>query len=150
MGLITLGLNYKSAPVEIREALNIQYKSIEYKLFALLETQNVSEVFVLSTCHRLEIYIVGHNIKVILNWLQHHLNFDSSILNSIGYVYTNKSAVSHLMRVACGLDSLVIGEVEILGQIKSAYLSAVQSNQMSKVLSRLCDQSFYIAKINSP
>jgi len=150
MNLVVVGISHKTAPVEIREKFSFSPKKTVEINRQLKEGFFLKENLILSTCNRVEIYAVANhatdyvgNIKSFLSKF-HNLNlsdYDEAI-----YVYKDKEAVEHLFGVASGLDSMVIGEMEILGQVKKAYQDARLSLTAGKVLHRLFEKAFNTAK----
>lgn len=150
MELIVLGLNHKTAPIEIRECLAFQAEDLERAFSHAQTLPSLKENMILSTCNRVEIYSVTQETEKAIYELQgflsqfHHLplkEFEDSL-----YVHTGNEAVQHIFRVASSLDSMVVGEPQILGQIKSAYESAVHHKTSGLVLHRLLHRAFHVAK----
>ena len=156
MGIIALGINHKTAPVAVRERVSFDPATMPDVLQQLLQTLTpVTEVSILSTCNRTEIYCSytdgGEEVDVqagqaLLTWLSQHHDVDEKILLDSSYIHHNNDAVQHMMRVACGLDSLVLGEPQILGQFKSAYAVSQQAGTTGSDLGRLFRQTFTVAK----
>lgn len=150
MDLVVIGINHKTAPVEIREKFAFSPKQALEANRCLKEKISLEENLILSTCNRVEIYALANHsrdhIKDIEGFLSSFHNLDISDYKDKFYVYRNKEAVEHLFSVASGLDSLVIGEMEILGQVKKAYLEAKESLATGKVLNRLFEKAFNTAK----
>ncbi len=150
MELTVIGINHKTAPVEIREKFSFSPKQALEANRLLKEEIALAENLILSTCNRVEIYAVSNhnkdyadNIKSFLGRF-HNLNlldYQDRI-----YIYKDKEAVEHLFSVAAGLDSMVIGEMEILGQVKKAYQDAREGRTTGKVLNRLFEKAFNTAK----
>ena len=150
MDLMVVGINHKTAPVEIRERLSFGAKQIGEVNRLLKERASLEENLVLSTCNRVEIYAVANHDKDhigdIENFLGRFHNLDISDFKDRLYVYRDKEAIEHLFKVAAGLDSMVIGEMEILGQVKRAYQEARESRTTGKILNRLFENAFNTAK----
>lgn len=150
MEIIVLGINHRTAPVEIREKFSFSPKQIVEANRLLKESASLGENLVLSTCNRTEIYAVANRAKDhaddIGSFLSRFHNLDILDYKNKFYVYRNKEAVEHLFKVTSGLDSMVIGEMEILGQVKKAYQDARESSTAGKVLNRLFEKSFNTAK----
>lgn len=150
MDLVVIGINHKTAPVEIREKFAFSPKQTVNVNRLLKEGVFLAENLILSTCNRVEIYAVADHNKDYVNDIKtflskfHNLNF-LDYENRI-YIHKNREAVEHLFRVAAGLDSMVIGEMEILGQVKKAYQDARESLTTGKVLNRLFEKAFNTAK----
>ncbi len=150
MKLAVIGINHKTAPVEIREKFSFSPKQI-IEVNRLLKEKGISsENLVLSTCNRMEIYAVAREgsdyIDSVKEFLSRFHNLSLTDYKDIFYVYRDKEAIEHLFRVASGLDSMIIGEMEILGQVKKAYQDARESRSTGKVLNRLFEKAFNTAK----
>lgn len=150
MDLVVVGINHKTAPVEIREKLSFSSKQTIEVNRLLKESVSLKENLILSTCNRVEIYAVANHdknyVQNIKNLLVQFHNLNLEDFENRIYVYREKEVVGHLFRVACGLDSMVIGEMEILGQVKKAYQDARECLSTGKILNRLFERSFNIAK----
>ncbi|WP_456411999.1 glutamyl-tRNA reductase [Thiolapillus sp.] len=148
MTLLVLGLNHKTAPVDIRERITFGPDIIVGALRTLTETEGASEAIILSTCNRTEVYCCGCNIKPdkLQGWLARFHGLESSDLTPYLYLHQEHKAVEHLLRVASGLNSLVLGEPQILGQVKSAWQTASDAGTVGKILGRLFQHSFSTAK----
>lgn len=148
MTLLALGINHNTAPVSLREKVAFSPDNIERAFASVMAAGVVSEAVIVSTCNRTEIYckIEQGLPERVTQWLVdfHHLPEDA--LTSCSYRYYDADAVHHLMRVAGGLDSLVLGEPQILGQVKQAYAKAKQLNCVSQVLDKLFQKTFTAAK----
>ncbi|KLU16671.1 MULTISPECIES: glutamyl-tRNA reductase [Xenorhabdus] len=150
MTLLALGINHKTAPVSLRERVAFSPDTIGLALDDLLQQPMVRGGVVLSTCNRTELYLSveqqGNFEEQLINWLcrYHQLNPDD--LTGSLYWYSDNAAVSHLMRVASGLDSLVLGEPQILGQVKKAFAESQNYQSLSSELERLFQKSFSVAK----
>jgi glutamyl-tRNA reductase len=120
MSFFALGVNHQTASVELREQIAFNAE----RLAALLQEQrqhpSLKDMVVVSTCNRTEVYAMTEDADSVLNWLAQVNNIDVKQLTHHVYRYENAQAVTHLMRVASGLDSLMLGEPQILGQVKSA------------------------------
>jgi len=150
MNLVVIGINHKTAPVEVREKFSFSAKQI-LEVNRMLKGQGISsENVILSTCNRMEIYAVAPQKKDYLEPIKDFLgrfhNLNLADYGNIFYVYKNKQAIEHLFRVASGLDSMIIGEMEILGQVKKAYQDARESRTTGKILNRLFEKAFNTAK----
>ncbi|WP_348666132.1 glutamyl-tRNA reductase [Arsenophonus symbiont of Ornithomya chloropus] len=150
MTLFALGINHKTAPITLRERLIIGAEKIEHVLDNLLKQSFVHSGVVLSTCNRTEVYLVVdlHDIlhDKLMNWFcsYHSLNLND-VRKSI-YWYQDNAVVNHLMRVTSGLDSLALGEPQILGQVKKAFLKSQHYKKLSSELERLFQHAFFVAK----
>lgn len=135
-----IGFNHKSAPIEIRERL------AEQDLVAWAAPQNVAglkELVTLSTCNRTEFITTGENAELIKQWLA---SYDATNLEQYSYHYQGDVAIEHLLSVACGLDSLVLGEPQILGQLKGAFAKAATDGSIGNYLGHLFPFVFSVAK----
>ncbi|WP_168388261.1 glutamyl-tRNA reductase [Zobellella endophytica] len=149
MSLLVLGINHKTASVALRERVAFGPDLAPRALHELMHTQGVEEAVIVSTCNRTELYCCldqqGESDPV-RHWLQQFHHLDEDELTSCLYQHQGEEAVRHLMRVACGLDSLVLGEPQILGQIKQAYNQSHQVGSLKGILERLFQKSFSVAK----
>ena len=121
MTLLTLGINHTTAPVSIREKLSFSVDILKPALQELVTLDEVREAAILSTCNRTEFYCCGiqmQEINSLLGWIARYRNLRPEDFTPYLYTHTEKHLVRHMFRVACGLDSLVIGEPQILGQMK--------------------------------
>jgi glutamyl-tRNA reductase len=146
MALYTLGLNHRTAPLDVRERVAFSPDAIGHALRDLLARPKVKEAAILSTCNRTEVYVHGTEPQPVVTWLEefHHVPKDTLA----PYVYTlpKERAVSHAFRVASGLDSMVLGEPQILGQMKQAVRHAEAAGALGLVLNRLFQRTFAVAK----
>lgn len=148
MPLLTLGINHKTAPVEIRERVAFTPDQVINALRHLKSSVSVSEAAILSTCNRTELLCCtdSANEDLIIGWLGDYHNLTAEELAPYLYIHPEHKAVQHLMRVASGLDSLVIGEPQILGQVKDAYLTACDAGTVGMLLNKLFQHTFSVAK----
>lgn len=136
--IIACGLNHKTAPLNLRERVYFDQARLVSSLGELVQLDAVNEAAILSTCNRTELYCVSDNAEVPLcEWLAESHHLPSSELQPHLYAHYEQQAVSHLVRVASGLDSLVLGEPQILGQLKQAYHSAVAAGTVGNQLQSL-------------
>ncbi|MDV5356854.1 glutamyl-tRNA reductase [Enterobacter asburiae] len=150
MTLLALGINHKTAPVALRERIAFSPETLDQALESLLAQPMVQGGVVLSTCNRTELYLSveeRENLQeALVRWLcdYHHLR-EEEVRQSL-YWHEDNDAVSHLMRVASGLDSLVLGEPQILGQVKKAYADSHRGHGNASELERMFQKSFSVAK----
>lgn len=150
MALLALGINHKTASVQVREkvAFAPEQLSTAHQLVCALPA--VKETVILSTCNRSEIYCAVNDESAsaddVLSWLSQYHEIPLEELKGSAYEHLNLDAASHLAKVASGLDSLVLGEPQILGQLKSAYAVAQESSTVGNELNRLFQHSFSVAK----
>lgn len=151
MSIIVVGLNHKSAPVEIREKLAFNANNIPSALSQFLQKHPSSEAVILSTCNRVEMYVSSLEgtlkFEDILSFLSEFHMIELNYLSSYLYHYVDDRAVNHLFFVAASLDSMVLGESQILSQVKEAYTIASVEEATGKVLNQLFQQSLNAAKL---
>jgi glutamyl-tRNA reductase len=150
MRVILVGLNHKTAPVEVRERFSFSQSLLEAGLSKLSEKKNVEECLILSTCNRVEVYAVSEDAEGCIEEIKKFLSeFHKISLDSFSpylYVMLDQMAVRHILRVASSLDSMVIGEPQILGQVKEAYRAAHVMRTSGLILNRLFHSAFFVAK----
>ena len=150
MEILVLGLNHKTAPIEVREKLSVPPQRASEFLEKFKKRSIFEERLVLSTCNRTEIYGVAHDsardIHQAKALLGEYSNLDVRSFEDKMYVLKQPDSVEHLFSVASGLDSMVLGETEIIGQVKDAYQIAHQAGQTGKVLNALFQRSLKVAK----
>ncbi|AOA71336.1 glutamyl-tRNA reductase [Stenotrophomonas rhizophila] len=142
MTLWVLGLNHQTAPVELRERASFGGDALPQALASLRDTPQVAEAVLLSTCNRTELYAVAESGEALAQWLESH----AGQLHGYLYQHADADAVRHLFRVATGLDSMVLGEPQILGQVKDAWATARDHGLLGQRLDRLFQQTFSVAK----
>ncbi len=147
MPLQIFGLNHTTAPVEIREQVIFSGNDVTRALSQLLKLDGIDEAVLLSTCNRTEFYVVSHDSDsdALRSWLRNDRNFDAEADKAL-FTLDKDDAIRHLFRVACGLESMVLGEPQILGQLKDAYRQAQQASSVGSQLSRLFQHTFSVAK----
>jgi glutamyl-tRNA reductase len=150
MQIVLVGLNHKTAPVEVRERFSFSQSMLEAGLTKLHEKKNVEECLILSTCNRVEIYAVSENaeecVEEIKEFLSEFHGVPLEFFSPYLYVSVSHTAIGHLFRVASSLDSMVIGEPQILGQVKEAYRIASLKRTTGLILNRLFHTAFSVAK----
>lgn len=146
MQLFVLGLNHKTAPLALREKLAFPAEVLPEALQALKGIPAIREVVLLSTCNRTEIYCIAADVEDLQCWLKENAQMAEVTLQNSVYIFSGLDAVKHVFRVASGLDSMVLGEPQILGQLKSAVRIADQVNAMSTLLNGFFQQTFAAAK----
>ncbi|HKL49057.1 MAG TPA: glutamyl-tRNA reductase [Desulfuromonadales bacterium] len=150
MNIVVVGLSHKSAPVEIRERVAFAPTAMEKPLHQVAALPEITESVIVSTCNRVEIYATGREADVTIARLKrflasyHDLPFEG--LEEHLYDFQGEDAIKHLYRVASSLDSMVIGEPQILGQIKTAYGYATEFKTTGIILNRLLHKAFSVAK----
>jgi len=148
MAFIALGINHKTASVAVRERVAFSPDRLTDALRELCREAGAREAAILSTCNRSELYLEmePNQEQVVLQWLANYHGLAVEDLQSCAYTHTHDQAIRHMMRVACGLDSLVLGEPQILGQIKSSYAVAREAGTLGPLLGRLFQATFSTAK----
>ncbi len=148
MTLLALGINYNTAPVAIRERLAFSADKLPDALQDLLRLSEINEAAILSTCNRTEFYCTTQstNQNVLVDWIAQNGKFSPQDLMPYLYSHTDGAAVRHMFRVACGLDSMILGEPQILGQMKTAYQTACDAGTIGKLLGKLFQHTFTAAK----
>ncbi|MDA7619627.1 glutamyl-tRNA reductase [Akkermansiaceae bacterium] len=148
MKLVCLGLNHETAPVEVRERFALSEKALDREVVSLLESKDIEEGVVLSTCNRTEYYAVvngGSGVAELESWICGQREFDGA-REGIFYFYEAREAAEHLCRVASGMNSMVLGETEIFGQVKKAYQRSLDGKATKGVLNRLFQRTFSVGK----
>lgn len=147
--IILIGLNHKTAPVSLRECLSFPLEQTPDALETLLATAPIKEALIFSTCNRMEILFVPSNEEaadLVIRFLSDYKALPVQDFEPSLYIYKNDDAIKHLFRVASSLDSMIVGEPQILGQIKKAYKKAITNKSSGTILNRLMHKSFSIAK----
>lgn len=146
MPLHLIGLNHHTAPLAIRERVAIAAESVGNALSALRQTGAVDEAAILSTCNRTELYVSGDTADAVLAWWMQHAGMSLEEARPYLYHHADQDAVRQALRVAAGLDSMVLGEPQILGQMKDAARTAEQVGALGSNLHRLFQHAFAVAK----
>ncbi len=148
MHLLALGLNHETAPVKLRERVAFGPDVMGEALDDLAKSRIATEAAILSTCNRTELYCGNTRInrERVVDWLSAHAGLGEGELSRSLYVYPDEQAVKHAFRVASGLDSMVLGEPQILGQMKDAFQRASAAGTTGKVFNRLFQHTFSVAK----
>ncbi|MBC2318630.1 glutamyl-tRNA reductase [Listeria booriae] len=150
MYILSVGLNHTSAPIEIRERLAFHTEEEEMALVSLHQEKSILENVIISTCNRTEIFAVVDQLhtgryyikRFLANWFQ----MDMQLLEPYLLFFEEEAAVKHIYRVTSGLDSLIIGETQILGQVKEAFLSAQTIGTTGTILNQLLRDAIHFAK----
>jgi glutamyl-tRNA reductase len=150
MQILLLGLNYKTAPVEIREKFTFSDDSTPRALHLLSQTKSIQECVILGTCNRTEVYVVCDQLHTGKHYTRQFLadwfGVEKDAFQAHLYTKENEEAIEHLFRVTCGLDSMVVGETQILGQVRDAFLLAQQYETTGTVFNTLFKQAVTLAK----
>ena len=145
MQLTAVGLNHQTAPLSIREKLAFTAASLPEAVRNLARSKAAKEAVILSTCNRTELYCVGETEQII-EWLAQYHNLPAEEIRPYLYTLDNNETIRHAFRVACGLDSMVLGEPQILGQIKDAVRVAQEQESINTNLNALFQKTFAVAK----
>ncbi len=148
MTLLAFGLNHATAPLEVREKVTFDSKILPDALNELTGNTGINEAAILSTCNRTEIYcsLDDGDAEWPIDWFSGFHGCKKNELQNYIYTHPDANAVKHVLRVASGLDSMMVGEPQVLGQLKQAYHTALQSGNIGKMLNRLFQHSFKVAK----
>jgi len=150
MHILVLGINHKTATLEIREKIAFAENHIRQAYDTLKKVHSVTQCIILSTCNRTEIYAVVEDLvegkNSLLSMLQEVKGVNPTEIETNLYYYFNREAVSHLFQVTAGLDSMILGETQILGQVKNAYEKAIENGMVNKVLHGLFQRTVSCAK----
>lgn len=146
MPLFSCGINHQSAPIDIRERLTVNPAQTKRVLDELCRMEAVNEAVLLSTCNRTEIYMAGAHPEAVRQWFQQQLHAAQINAESHYYLHQDDAAVRHLLRVSSGLDSMVLGEPQIFGQIKQAYRIACETGSARQQLRHLFPAAFAASK----
>jgi glutamyl-tRNA reductase len=148
MDLIAFGINHSTAPVDVRERVGFAPERMSEALRELAACQGISEAAILSTCNRTDLYcgVRGGNAEPAIQWLEDYHSLDRQALRPYLYVHEAERAVRHVIRVASGLDSMIVGEPQILGQVKQAYQTARDCGTVGQMLGRVFQHTFAVAK----
>ncbi|MBQ9183070.1 MAG: glutamyl-tRNA reductase [Neisseriaceae bacterium] len=145
MSLTIVGLNHQTAPVAVRERLAVSQQDLPQALLSLLGTDDIAEALILSTCNRTEIYAVGQP-ESIVRWLSAFHRLPVADFQQYLYIYQQQDCVRHAFRVSCGLNSMVLGEPQILGQLKDAIRAAQECGTLNSQLNMLFQRTLSVAK----
>lgn len=152
MTILAFGINHTTAPLDLREKVIFGGDDVPEALSELTHQQGVNEAAILSTCNRTEVYCSLEkarntpSIKAPINWLSDYHGLKQEQLAPFLYTHPDAHAVKHMLRVASGLDSMVLGEPQVLGQLKSSYQAGLEAGSIGKLLGRLFQHSFKVAK----
>jgi glutamyl-tRNA reductase len=146
MQLFAFGMNHHTAPLAVREQVTFNAENLEPALRDLVARESVREAAIISTCNRTEVYCSTHEPMRAIDWLARFHHLKAPVLEPFLYTLPRERAVTHAFRVASGLDSMVIGEPQILGQMKDAVKSAEHAGTLGTVLHKLFQSTFSVAK----
>lgn len=150
MHIVVVGLNYRTAPVEVRERFTFAEKDLPEALKLLKSTKSVLEGVIVATCNRTEIYVVVDRLHMcgyfIRSFMEQWFNINREEFTQHLYIYEDEQAISHLFKVTCGLDSMVIGETQILGQMRDAFLESQKEKATGTWFNMLFKQAVTLGK----
>jgi len=146
MSITVCGLNHKTAPLHIREQVVFPVEKLPLYLADLQQNENIQEAVILSTCNRSELYCEVDDVEKILDWYCRQHQLDRATLAPYLYTYQDQAAIEHMMQVASGIDSMILGESQILGQMKSAFSESCAAGIVGPLFNRLFQQIFAVAK----
>ncbi|HEX8987111.1 MAG TPA: glutamyl-tRNA reductase [Rhodocyclaceae bacterium] len=146
MQLYALGLNHHTAPLAMRERVAFDPLRLPLALIDLMRTRPVREAAILSTCNRTELYCAAESPDAAADWLAEYHSLPSREIQPYLYTHPKRDAVRHMFRVASGLDSMVLGEPQILGQMKQAARTAEEAGTLGTLLNKLFQNTFAVAK----
>ncbi|OOC58317.1 glutamyl-tRNA reductase [Paenibacillus ihbetae] len=150
MHIVVVGLNYRTAPVEVRERFTFSEAELPEALRELKSTKSVLEGVIVATCNRTEIYVVVDRLHMcgyfIRSFMEQWFGINREEFTQHLYIYEDEQAISHLFKVTCGLDSMVIGETQILGQVRNAFLTSQQHHATGTWFNMLFKQAVTLGK----
>ena len=148
MTLFALGINHNTAPIAIREKLAFSTEKLKPALLDLVQVTKAQEAAILSTCNRTELYCGIRSIEqeVLIDWIAQNRRLRPEEFKPYLYTHQEDNSIRHMFRVACGLDSMILGEPQILGQMKTAYKTASEAGTLGKHLGKLFQSTFSTAK----
>jgi glutamyl-tRNA reductase len=153
MSIILVGVNHKTAPVEVRERFAFAESQVQDALHQLVDRELICEGLILSTCNRVEVIAATPKkseaeaaISHVYGFLNQFLRCDSALLSKHCYHHSDSSAIKHIFRVTSSLDSMVLGEPQITGQIKEAFQQAQDAESVGHLLTRLMNRAFAVSK----
>ncbi|RDI48604.1 glutamyl-tRNA reductase [Aquicella lusitana] len=146
MSIFAIGINHKTAPITLREKVYFAQDLLSLYLQDLLNRGYAQEAVLLSTCNRSELYCCADDIHAVHDWFCAQTSLSREALAPAIYTYRDEEAIAHIMQVACGLDSMVLGEPQILGQMKEAFSESCAASAVSTAFHALFQQVFAVAK----
>lgn len=146
MPIIACGINHKTAPITLREQVIFSPEKIAYYLADLQSQESISEAVLLSTCNRSEVYCIADTTEQVINWFCRQHSLPQTEISPFLYVYQDQAAIAHIMNVACGIDSMVLGESEIIRQMKDAFAESCAASSVGTLFNRLFQEVFSVSK----
>ena len=146
MSIFVIGMNHTTASIAFREKIYFAADKLSLYLQDILSREGVREAILLSTCNRSELYCDATDISAVQDWFYQQTDLSRIEIEPAVYVYQDKNAVEHIMNVACGLDSMVLGETQILGQMKNAFAESCTAGAIGTLFHQLFQYVFSVAK----
>lgn len=146
MSIYVIGVNFKTAPVSVREQIYFADDKLSLYLQDITQSNVADEAMLLSTCNRSELYCKADDVNRVCDWFCSQTTLSRQELDKVMYVYQDSNAIKHMMEVACGIDSMVVGEPQILGQMKQAFSESCAAGSIQSDFHRLMQQVFMVAK----
>ncbi|GIU47213.1 glutamyl-tRNA reductase [Shewanella algidipiscicola] len=146
MSLVAIGINHKTATVDLREKVAFSPDKIHDAMKSLASLTKTGEAVIISTCNRTELYCNNGEAQDVITWLEEYHQLSHEDVLPCLYQYRGQEAVRHLMRVSAGLDSLILGEPQILGQVKQSFVKAKEAGTVAVTMDRLFQNTFSVAK----
>ncbi len=146
MSLVAIGINHKTASVDLREKVAFAPDKIHDAMKSLANSTKSGEAVIVSTCNRTELYCNALEEAAVVEWFEQYHGLDHADVEPCLYKYEGREVAKHLMRVSAGLDSLVLGEPQILGQVKQAFVKAKEAGTVAVTIDRLFQNTFSVAK----
>jgi len=146
MSLVAIGINHKTATVDLREKVAFDPGKIHEAMKSLASCTQSGEAVIISTCNRTELYCNNGKASEIVRWLEDYHQLSHADVEPCLYQFNDQEAVKHLMRVSAGLDSLILGEPQILGQVKQSFAKAKEAGTVAATMDRLFQNTFSVAK----
>ncbi|MCL1058259.1 glutamyl-tRNA reductase [Shewanella gelidimarina] len=146
MSLVAIGINHKTATVDLREKVAFSPDKIHEAMKSLASHTQSGEAVIISTCNRTELYCNNGEEADVVRWLEEYHQLSHADVEPCLYQYKDQEAVKHLMRVSAGLDSLILGEPQILGQVKQSFVKAKEAGTVAATMDRLFQNTFSVAK----
>lgn len=146
MSIFVIGINHKTAPVTLREKIYFETEKLSLYLQDIIQSGHAHEAVLLSTCNRSELYCDTDDIGAVREWFHAQTDCPQGDLDAALYIYRDEEAVAHIMKVASGLDSMILGEPQILGQMKEAFSEGCTAGAVGALFHRLFQQVFSTAK----
>ncbi|MCL1138357.1 glutamyl-tRNA reductase [Shewanella pneumatophori] len=146
MSLVAIGINHKTATVDLREKVAFAPDRIHDAMKSLASLTPSGEAVIISTCNRTELYCNNSEAADVVAWLEEYHQLSHEAVEPCLYQYQDQEAVKHLMRVSAGLDSLILGEPQILGQVKQSFVKAKEAGSVGSTMDKLFQNTFSVAK----